>query len=98
MQLIGRPNPRNAARAFIQKNDIEFISMHDLKTYLDKLDAAARAYIDGTQEGYHRVYFDKTTKAENAAWLLDKSIFFSLCFAKYRHLHMDYYSGFNIDF
>lgn len=41
--------------------------MHDLNTYLDKLDAAARAYIDGTQEGYHRVYFDKTTKAENAA-------------------------------
>lgn len=67
MQLIGRPNPRNAAMAFIQKNDIEFISMHDLNTYLDKLDAAARAYIDGTQEGYHRVYFDKTTKAENAA-------------------------------
>ncbi len=67
MEMIGRPNPRNAARAFIQKNEIEFISVHDLNTYLDKLDAAARAYIDGTQEGYHRVYFETTTKAENAA-------------------------------
>ena len=67
MEMIGRPNPRNAARAFIQKNEIEFISVHDLNTYLDKLEAAASAYIDGTQEGYHRVYFDKTTKAENAA-------------------------------
>lgn len=67
MEMIGRPNPRNAARAFIQKNKIEFISQHDLNTYLDKLEAAVRAYIDGTQEGYHRVYFETTTKAEKAA-------------------------------
>lgn len=67
MEMIGRPNPRNAARAFIQKNNIEFVSQHDLNTYLDKLEAAARAYIDGTQEGYHRVYFETTTKAEKAA-------------------------------
>lgn len=67
MRLIGKPNPHNAARAFCQKNSIEFVTQHDLNTYLDKLEAAVRAYINGTQEGYQRVYFGKTTKAEKAA-------------------------------
>lgn len=67
MEMIGRPNPHNAARAFVQKNNIEFVSKNDLDAYLGKLEAAARTYIDGTQEGYHRVYFLTTTKAEKAA-------------------------------
>ena len=68
MKRIGKPNPHNATKAFCQKNrSIEFVSKHDLNTYLDKLETAAKAYVDGTQDGYKRVYFGNTRKVEKAA-------------------------------
>lgn len=59
MERLGKPNPQTAANNQWQRNRLEEIGKKDLNRYLDKLEAAARAYIDGTQVGYERDYFSE---------------------------------------
>lgn len=59
MERLGKPNPQTAANNQWQRNGLEEIGKKDLNRYLDKLEAAARAYIDGTQVGYERDYFSE---------------------------------------
>lgn len=62
MERLGQPNPKTVANNQWQRNKLEGIGKKDLYSYLDKLEEAARAYIDGTQIGYKRDYFAERSK------------------------------------